>query len=65
MTKDEQRARAVSRLFHTSVDDCKSSLHGYNDPHILCDLLIKCHEEGHVSRERLVRQRIAALVTGK
>lgn len=59
------RDAVVSRLFHTSVDDCKISIKHHDDPEILLDLLIKCYEDGHISREQIVRRRIAELIRSK
>ncbi len=63
MSKEKQRAKRVSNLINTSVDDCRISLHRETDSEMLCDLLIACNNRGSgTSRERVVRRRISALI---
>jgi hypothetical protein len=61
MTKG-QRAKKVSELMNTSIEDCRITLQGYHDSGLLCDLLIQCNRACHESREQVVRRRIAALI---
>jgi hypothetical protein len=59
-----RRLALISSLIHTSVQDCETTLSHHDDPNLLCDLLIECHEKGHLSREQVVRRRIAKLIRG-
>lgn len=57
-----QRTLAMQNLLHTSVQDCESSIQHHNDPTLLMDLLIECHARGQLTREQVVRRRIAKLI---
>lgn len=59
------RAKRVSGLMNTSVDDSRSSLDSETCPALLCDLLIECHKMKHHSREQVVRRRISKLIKTK
>jgi len=58
----DQRTKAIDNLINTSVDDCRITLGNYSDPTLLCELLIRCHDMNHGSREQVVRRRIAQLI---
>lgn len=56
-----QRTAVIARLMSTSTSDCEIDLAKYNDPTLLMDLLIECHEKHQFTRELVVRRRIAKL----
>lgn len=60
--KSGERLVKVKNLLGTSVHDLEVDISFQSDPILLCDLLIECHERGALSKEQVVRRRIAKLM---
>lgn len=54
----------INALLSTSVDDCKCSVAGIQDVRLLNLLAQACKDRGHISREKVVRARLNALLKG-
>jgi len=61
MNKPPVDEKRVSRLIHTSVDDCRTSLNYESDLDVLDAVLIKAVELGHKTRAKVVAARIKKL----